>query len=96
MIVKMNEELLTSVLLLASIIAVVSPFVVEAIKNMFNVPKNILPAISVVVGVALALGLYPFTDAEPILRVWAGVLSGLSGTGAYETIKKRLGNTKGE
>ena len=91
-----NEELLTSVLVLASIIAIGSPFVVEAIKNMFNIPKNFLPLISVVVGVVIALAAFPFTDADPVTRVWAGVLSGLGGTGAFELIKKRPGTTKGE
>lgn len=87
-------EIMQEVLVFATILVAISTAVVEVIKKAVNIPVNILPAISVVVGVLIGWAAYPFTDLETVLRIWAGGLAGLSGTGLYELIAKREGTSK--
>lgn len=92
----MNTEALTSVLLLASVLTVISTALTQAIKVSLNVPKNILTLVSIVVGAIVGLLASPLTDFDWTIRVWAGVLGGLAGTGLYELPKNNQGTTKKE
>lgn len=85
---------MTSILLLASIIAPVTLGVIEVIKQAFNVKKNILPLLGIIVGLAIGFLAAPISDIDLYLRLWAGGLSGLSASGLYELTSKREGTTK--
>lgn len=64
---------------------------VELIKKTITLRNNVIPAISLFVGIAIGAAAYPFTDMDLILRLWAGGFAGLAGTGLFELIKKREG-----
>jgi hypothetical protein len=68
---------------------------VELIKVNINMPKNIIPFISLVIGIIIGIIASPFTDLGIILRIWAGGFAGLSATGLFElAFNKREGTTK--
>lgn len=91
----MENEVLNNVLTFASVLAVFVLALVQLVKGMINVPKNIVPAIGLVVGVLVGAVAYPFTDLELVLRLWAGGIAGLSATGLFElAFNKRNGGTK--
>ncbi|MEC2159384.1 holin [Virgibacillus halodenitrificans] len=82
------------VLIFATLIMPVVAALVEGVKRSVKLPKNILPAVSLVIGLLIGAAAYPFTDMEFVLRLWAGGFAGLAGTGLFELIKKRNGMTK--
>jgi hypothetical protein len=90
----MTNDVMTQVLIFATLIAPIASAFVELIKRSVNLPNNILPVLSLVAGLLIgALG-FPFTDIDIALRLWAGAFAGLSGTGLYELVVKREGTTK--
>ncbi|MDN4069281.1 holin [Paenibacillus vini] len=91
----MQNEILTSVLAFATLLSVFVLALVQLVKTVINVPKNILPLIGLVVGVAVGALAHPFTDLDLTLRLWAGGLAGLSATGLFElAFSNRTGSTK--
>ncbi|WP_339814506.1 holin [Paenibacillus sp. FSL R5-0928] len=91
----MENQNLTDVLAFASVIAVFVLAGVQFVKTSFNVPKNILPLIGLVIGLLIGAVAYPFTELGLVLRLWAGGLAGLSATGLFElAFSKRDGTTK--
>lgn len=91
----MQNEVLTSVLAFATVIAVFVLAAVEAIKRTVNVRRNALPAVGLVVGLLIGWVAYPFTELDLVLRLWSGALAGLSATGLFElAFSKRDGTTK--
>lgn len=83
-----------NVLILATVIAPVTMGVIEVFKQAFNLKKNFLPLLGVVVGLAIGFLAAPISDIDLYLRLWAGALSGLSASGLYELTSKRDGTTK--
>lgn len=82
------------VLIFATVLLPIVTALVEGIKKSVKLPVNILPVISLVVGLAIGAAAYPFTDMDLILRLWAGGFAGLAGTGLFELVKNRVGTTK--
>lgn len=82
------------VLIFATVLLPIVTAVVELVKKTVNLPKNLIPMISLVVGLFIGAIAYPFTDFELILRLWAGGFAGLAGTGLFEIVNKRDGMTK--
>lgn len=83
------------VLLFATVLLPIVTAVVELIKRTFNLPKNIIPLISLIVGLFIGVAATPFTDFDIVLRLWAGGIAGLAGTGLFELMtNKRKGMTK--
>ncbi|WP_079708632.1 holin [Paraliobacillus ryukyuensis] len=83
------------VLIFATVLLPIVTALVELVKRTVNIPKNIVPMISLVVGLAVGAAAYPFTDLELIMRLWAGGFAGLAGTGLFElAVNKRQGKTK--
>lgn len=78
----------------ATIIAPIILALVEVIKRTVNIPTNYIPALSVLVGLVVGFAAQPFTDLDLVLRLWAGVIAGLSATGIYEAFTKT--NSKGD
>lgn len=83
------------VLLFASVIAPIIFALVELIKRTVTFPKNYVPLIALVIGLAVGFAAQPFTDLDLVLRLWSGALAGLSATGLFELFNKREGETKG-
>ncbi|MEK5235482.1 holin [Paenibacillus sp. FSL L8-0470] len=91
----MQNEVLTNVLLFASVISVFVLAGVEAVKRTLNVRRNVLPAVGLIIGLLVGAASYPFTDLTLVLRLWAGGLAGLSATGLFElAFSNREGATK--
>ncbi|WP_096190315.1 holin [Evansella halocellulosilytica] len=84
---------MNSVLVLATTITPVVLALVELWKITLNIKKKRLPLLSVFIGGIVGGVAYPFTDLELVLRLWAGVLSGLAAVGLFELGKYQL---KGE
>lgn len=82
------------VLVFATIVLPIVTALVELLKKTFPISKNLIPAISVVVGIIIGAAAYPFTDLELVLRLWAGGFAGLAGTGLFELVKPRQGVSK--
>ncbi len=90
----MNETM-TTVMTLASALAVFVLAPVQLIKVSVNVSKNLIPLIGLVMGLIIGAVAYPFTDLSLALRLWAGGLAGLSATGLFEqAFSQRKGTTK--
>jgi len=86
--------MMEQVLLFATVLLPIVTALVELVKKTVKLPKNYLPLISVILGLIVGAVAYPFTDFELVLRLWAGGLAGLAGTGLFELVKKRDGMTK--
>lgn len=79
----------------ATVIMPIATALVELVKRTISTPKNIVPLLSFIVGLIVGVIAYPFTDLDLALRLWAGGLAGLAGTGLFEiTMNRREGNTK--
>lgn len=83
------------VLMFATVILPIVTAVVELIKRSINLRDNIIPAISLFIGLVIGAAASPFTDMDLVLRLWAGGFAGLAGTGLFELMKQRDGYTKG-
>ncbi|MFC4403337.1 holin [Gracilibacillus xinjiangensis] len=83
------------VMIFATVILPIVTALMEGVKRSVNLPKNIIPLISLVVGLLIGAAAEPFTELEVILRLWAGGFAGLAATGLFElTFNKRVGSTK--
>lgn len=70
---------------------------VELVKRSVNLPKNAVPVISFILGIAIGAVAYPFTELSLVLRLWSGGFAGLASTGLFElVINNRAGKTKDE
>lgn len=87
------EDAMTQVLILATLIAPIAAAVMELVKRTVKLPNNLIPLITVVVGLVVGVVFEPFTELDLVLRLWAGGLAGLAGTGLYELITKRSGTS---
>ncbi|MGD6845215.1 holin [Bacillus infantis] len=83
-----------TILILASIILPIVLACVELVKRTVNLPKNLLPLIALVVGLAIGAAASPFTDLDIVLRLWAGAFAGLAATGLFEIGNNRPGTTR--
>ncbi|MEB8071557.1 holin [Staphylococcus xylosus] len=82
----------------AGIISVITIALTQVIKKSSVVPKNIIPIISMVIGVVVG-GITVFipeivTELSLAGRLLAGLISGLMATGIWETLRTREGSTK--
>lgn len=82
------------IMILATIIAPVTTGLIEVFKQAFNLKKNFIPLIGVVVGLAIGFMAAPISDVDLYLRLWAGALAGLSASGLYELTSNREGTTR--
>jgi hypothetical protein len=89
-----NNDALNNVLAFASVLAVFVLALVQLVKNTISLPRNLVPAIGVAIGLLVGAAAYPFTEMSLVLRLWAGGLAGLSATGLFElAFNKRDGST---
>ncbi|KMK76073.1 holin [Alkalihalobacillus pseudalcaliphilus] len=83
-----------TILIFATILSPVILALVQLVKRTVSIPKNYIPLLSFVVGLAVGGVAYPFTDLDLALRLWAGGIAGLSATGLFEIGNDRKGFTK--
>lgn len=81
----------------AAVIAVITTALTQVVKKASVIPKNIIPAVAMVLGAVIG-GVSVFipeivTELSIGGRILAGLISGLMATGLWETFKKRTGNT---
>lgn len=81
----------------AGIISVLTIAITQVFKKIGAIPKTVIPALSMLVGVVIG-GVTVFipeivTELSFGGRLLAGLISGLMATGLWETFKKRSGNT---
>ncbi|ASA26515.1 holin [Paenibacillus donghaensis] len=84
------------VLAFATVLAVFIVALVQLIKKTIKLPRNALPLIGLVAGLAVGAVAYPFTELTWVLRLWSGGLAGLSATGLFELAFKDRPGTAGE
>ncbi|MGE7607634.1 holin [Peribacillus frigoritolerans] len=82
------------VLIFTTILAPIVAAVVQVVKQTVTLPNNVLPILSLVIGLAVGSVAFPFTEMDLVLRLWAGAFAGLGGTGLYELVAKREGSSK--
>lgn len=75
------------ILAMATVIAPVTSGLVQVVKSTNKVNKRYLPAISLLIGIALGASA-TFLGTELLVRVWAGGMSGLAATGLFELSKR--------
>lgn len=82
------------IMVLATIIAPVTTGLIEVFKQAFNIKKNYIPLLGILIGLVIGFLAAPISEIDLYLRLWAGGLSGLSASGLYELTTKREGTTK--
>ena len=69
----------------------------EVIKKLFNIPKDIIPLVSIGLGVVVSLFSYVVPEIQTNISVYglilSGMISGLMASGMWETFKERDGQT---
>ena len=89
-----NMEVITS---FALTISAVTLGLTEVIKKLFNIPKDIIPLVSMGLGVVVSLFSYVVPEIQTNISVYglilSGIISGLMASGMWETFKKRDGQT---
>lgn len=90
----MDNEVMQQVLIFTTILAPIVAAVVQVVKQTVTLPNNVLPILSLVIGLAVGSVAFPFTEMDLVLRLWAGAFAGLGGTGLYELLAKREGTSK--
>lgn len=79
------------ILAMATVLAAVVTGVTEVFKRTFRMNKRFVPLASLAVGILLGAAAY-FIDAEIGIRMWAGGIAGLMGTGLFEAGKNMKGD----
>ena len=82
----------------AGVISVITIALTEVIKRTKAIPKNIIPIISIFIGVVVG-GLTAFipeivSELSIAGRLLAGLISGLMATGIWETFKDKKGTSE--
>lgn len=90
----MENEVMQQVLIFTSLLIPIVTAIVQVVKGTVTLPNNILPLLSLIVGLGIGSVAFPFTNMDIVLRLWAGAFAGLGGTGLYEVFNKRIGTTK--
>ncbi|WP_397444158.1 holin [Peribacillus sp. R9-11] len=90
----MDNEIMQQVLIFTTLLVPIVTAVVQVVKSTVTLPNNVLPILSLVVGLGIGSVAFPFTDMDIVLRLWAGAFAGLGGTGLYEVFNNRIGTTK--
>lgn len=87
-----NLNGMVQVMALASGIAVVVLILVQLVKK--TAPSfdkgskaKFLPLISIALGLIIGAFIYPFTDMDTTLRLWAGFFAGAGASGLYDLTK---------
>lgn len=69
-----------------ALLAIITGFV-EIVKKTFNISSRYLPITSVVVGIFVAIVVWPLTDYSLYIMIVAGLIGGLASSGAFDLVK---------
>lgn len=87
-------EVITS---FALTISAVTLGLTEVIKKLFNIPKDVIPLISMGIGIVVSISSYLIPEINTNISLYglilSGIISGLMASGMWEAFKKRDGNT---
>lgn len=86
---------MTIIMQFATVVAPIVVALMQVVKSSVNLPKNVLPLLSLLIGVGVGALATPFTSLDLVMRLWAGGFAGMSAVGVYEvTLSYRDGFTK--
>jgi len=88
------NDMMAQVMVFASVLAAAVFAILQAVKAIVSVPKNLVPIIGLIIGLLAGWAGYIFTDLDLVPRLWAGAFAGLSSTGIFELGKNNPGHTK--
>lgn len=80
--------MMNEVLAFATIILPIVTAVVEAVKRGLHLDTRYAPLLSIILGIAIGVLAYPFTDFGLVERLWAGALAGLGAMGLFDLGQK--------
>lgn len=78
----------TEVLALATAISIIVGILTQIVKKFTgdSVNNKYMPLVSIAFGLIVGALIYPFTDMNLTLRLWAGFMAGLMASGLYDTV----------
>lgn len=86
---------LTALILVAITLVTIVTAVVEVLKRTFNIKKRFLPITSIVVGILVALIMWPLSEFELYYMLVVGLIAGLAASGTFDALKA-VGKKEGE
>lgn len=88
-------EFLTPLILVAITLVAIVTAVVEVIKKSFKIPARYLPITSIVVGILIALIMWPLSEFNFYYMIVVGLIAGLAASGTFDVLKA-VGKKEGE
>ncbi|MGE7021978.1 holin [Solibacillus cecembensis] len=78
---------LTGLILVAITLVAIVTAVVEVIKKTFTIKARYLPITSIVVGIFIALIVWPLSDYDFYYMLVVGLIAGLAASGTFDALK---------
>lgn len=86
---------LTGLILVALTLVAIVTAVVEVVKKTFKIPARYLPITSIVIGILIALIVWPLSTYELYYMIVVGLIAGLAASGTFDALKA-VGKKEGE
>ncbi|WP_341320300.1 holin [Solibacillus sp. FSL H8-0523] len=86
---------LTGLILVAITLVAIVTAVVEVVKKTFKIPARFLPITSIVIGILIALIVWPLSTYELYYMIVGGLIAGLAASGTFDALKA-VGKKEGE
>jgi len=83
----MIEELINNAVLVAVILAPLTTGIIQVVKQTFDINKRYLPAVSLLVGILIAVLIALGTGQDIVQYTLVGIVGGLSSAGLYDQKK---------
>ncbi|WP_404427324.1 phage holin family protein [Ureibacillus chungkukjangi] len=78
---------LSAIFIIAIALLAIITAVVEVFKKTLNISPRYLPITSIVVGIFIAILIWPLTEYSLYLMIVAGIVSGLASSGTFDLLK---------
>lgn len=78
---------LSLIFIIAVALLAIITAVVEVVKRTFNINSRYLPITSIVIGIFVAILIWPLTEYSLYLMIVAGVVAGLASSGTFDLFK---------
>lgn len=85
---------LTFIFVIAVVLVAIITAVVEVVKKTFNIKARYLPITSVVIGIFVAILVWPLTEYSLYVMIVAGIIGGLTASGSFDLAKAMWGDKK--
>jgi uncharacterized membrane protein (DUF441 family) len=83
----MIEELMNNAVLVAVVLAPITTGIIQVVKHTFNINERYLPAVSLLVGIFIAILIAFGTGQDYFQYTLVGIIGGLSASGLYDQKK---------